>query len=100
MSAKHTPGPWIVAHDRKNPIVEAAALEDADGIWHNGGYIIGRFFGDDARENAALATAAPDLLAACADARDALLNETGNPLALMATLVTLDAAIAKATGNA
>lgn len=64
MEAKHTQGPWIIAHDRKNPIVEAAALEDADGIWHNGGYIIGRFFGDDARENAALVTAAPDLLAA------------------------------------
>jgi hypothetical protein len=64
MSAQHTPGPWTIAHDRKNPIVEAAALEDADGIWHNGGYIIGRFFGDDARENAALVTAAPDLLAA------------------------------------
>ena len=64
MNAKHTPGPWILGHDRKNPIVEAAALEDADGIWHNGGYIIGRFFGDDARENAALIAAAPDLLAA------------------------------------
>ena len=64
MEAKHTLGPWTIAHDRKNPIVEAAALEDADGIWHNGGYIIGRFFGDDARENAALVTAAPDMLAA------------------------------------
>ena len=70
MNAKHTPGPWIVGHDRKNPIVEAAALEDADGIWVNGGYIIGRFAGADARENAALVAAAPDLLAALQDMVD------------------------------
>ena len=102
MEAKHTQGPWIVAHDRKNPIVEAAALEDADGIWHNGGFIIGRFFGDDARENAALVTAAPDLLAAL----EAIKNELDlwgddslETFNLTACLKQITVAIAKAKGK-
>jgi len=98
MSAPHTPGPWTIAHDRKNPIVEAAALEDADGIWHNGGYIIGRFFGDDARENAALVTAAPDLLAALQDVVRASDASDGDSLAN--AIQAARAAICKATGAA
>ena len=98
MSAGHTPGPWIVGHDRKNPIVEAAALEDADGIWVNGGYIIGRFAGADARENAALVAAAPDLLAALQDVVRASDASDGDSLAN--AIQAAGATIRKATGNA
>lgn len=98
MNAKHTPGPWIVGHDRKNPIVEAAALEDADGIWVNGGYIIGRFAGADARENAALVAAAPDLLAALQDVVRASDASDGDSLAN--AIQAAGATIRKATGNA
>ena len=99
MTAGHTPGPWgpigiydpcnIFGGDGRRLVAATGGYQDSavDTLAEN-------------KANARLIAAAPDLLAACADARDALLNETGNPLALMAALVTLDAAIAKATGAA
>jgi hypothetical protein len=57
MNAKHTPGPWKLGKRAGNPAVYGQHGAEIAEVLH--------VLNDDWRENAALISAAPDLLAAC-----------------------------------
>ncbi|HOW49902.1 MAG TPA: hypothetical protein PLB26_19850 [Rubrivivax sp.] len=104
MSAMHTPGPWV-------PRASKFGLDF--GIVINGEFVIAEVFSDirserhrdveEARANARLIAAAPELLEALRTTRGnvASLGPAGAiPFEYREWLAMLDAAIAKATGAA
>lgn len=94
---QHTPGPWTVG--RINHV-------DGEIVDSAGGAICFRTYGSDgeAKANANLIAAAPDLLAACRDADEALCGATwvkgADKRGLKYASEKIRAAIAKATGAA
>jgi hypothetical protein len=92
--SKHTPGPWATNETR----IES---EHEHG-WVNDGWIIAGCEGPDARANARLIAAAPDLLDACMALLD--LVENWHPIEGMPAMSEqcgkVRKAIAKATGRA
>lgn len=99
----HTPGPWFVCDADSRHMTRISANEGT-GRALNGGIYIARVQGPDNRANARLIAAAPDLLKAGEGARQALWNALDHlgfecPDAHPA-IVELDAAIARATGEA
>ena len=102
MSAKHTPGPWIVSciDDTERPGIDAYDLDFSIVIWgvreeENEG-IHGRT-PDEERANACLIAAAPDLLEALTRLRDAEKAPRGEWIDAIANA---DIVIAKAKGEA
>jgi hypothetical protein len=99
--SKHTPGPWIFENrDGDHPLNDQCGW-GCDGLWAvNGGFILGAGPGWDGEyvapndSDARLIAAAPDLLEALRDCREALRLAGAN-----GELRVVDAAIAKATGE-
>lgn len=56
----HTPGPWIDGHNVSHEPTVRSSQPDAD----NGGFIVATCHGPNARDNARLIAAAPELLQA------------------------------------
>lgn len=94
MSAKHTPGPWLVDGNvirgdaQINGSVSVACVLDV-------AYPYGRWAGESAKANAKLISAAPDLLAALQSVLANSLDSQG----LADAHKQARAAIAKATGG-
>lgn len=96
---KHTPGPWIVTHDRR--LIEA---EYREGYVASVSFYDSQFCGPEdeaeAAANACLIAAAPDMLEALRFAERACASEDFEPReALMKILDRARAAIAKAEGR-
>ena len=96
---KHTPGPWTIGDSNNSGVdVELGNSNTSAGIYrfdrYNGQEAYSR---DECMANAHLIAAAPDMLAALEDAREAL-NKP--PFINSQTLKCIDAAIAKAKGGA
>ena len=92
--SKHTPGPWTITRDEENYV-------HISGNWVNFARVVVRFRGDKqdyktGLANARLIAAAPDMLAALKDARDALFDRAPITVGLEAQI---NAAIAKAEGG-
>jgi len=97
-----TPGPWVDAHNVSHePTVRAKRLNHSAN--DNGGFIIATFHGPDARENARLCSAAPELLWALDIAvrkLEACARLGGNSTEAIAALTEeMHAAISKAKGS-
>ena len=105
--AKHTPEPWTWApvHDEEGQpriTVMATPFTYQPGIVQHIAFLAswGKWNADEVIANADLLTAAPDLLAACIAAEDAILDRLGRDDPTPGIVDTLRAAIRKATGNA
>ncbi len=97
MDSKHTPRPWCANAKHSGPSVWRVEVESA--AWFNDGYIIADLWGPDAEANAHLIAAAPDLLDALISTRDSLQAMADEGIVAQDSWPTLDAAIAKATGQ-
>lgn len=101
MGTKHTPGPWV-ANDQHSGS-EIWRIESDGGVYANDGYIIASLFGPDAKANARLMAAAPELLDLVRDmvaevVDYATINNLGDP-EKQHNVKWARALIAKATGE-
>ena len=95
MKTKHTPGPWKLGKRAGNPAIYGQHGAEIAEILH--------VLNDDWQQNAALISAAPDLLAACRDALawiKATQPEEYGSRALGTIWGQLESAIAKAERSA
>lgn len=95
--AKHTPGPWIIEATPRS-IAEDYVIRTEHSVV---AAILPLYNEDETDANARLIAAAPELLEAAKEAREALQPFlTEEPAAEWTAARMLDAAIAKATGEA
>jgi len=101
MNDKHTPGPWKASEGDTN-------IPDCEGAWGDvkedgDHYAIATIWADtdelevEAKANARLIAAAPDLLAACRAALSQMCNTVAPSTSFTDVVDMLDAAISKAT---
>jgi len=100
----HTPGKWEILKADRSECNESEG-KDMAGCLTSGDRIVAYFPTLSAMSNADLISAAPDLLAACRQAREtlisakALLNSCGAALGMGQAFAMLENAIAKAEGG-
>ncbi len=104
MSAKHTPGPWIVEHDSFGTVIRGAEVErEEHGTKYGFRDYVGSTWGhrtSTSDANALLMATAPELLAELEKVEKLLLAISATDYPVSDELASVQAVVAKATGSA
>lgn len=97
--SKHTPGPWTVSYQTPFLVVDSAhvVIASASGVSSGGASDVSGF--EQAKANARLIAAAPELLAALKRAASWIKSEAEGNDEMPLVFVVAEAAIAKAEGK-